>query len=164
MITVSDTTPIHYLILIRRESILPAIFDNIIIPEAVALEMQHENTPDAVSDWIVDPPEWVSIRRASSALMQNISGLGQGETAAIAIAIEEKADAVLMDDRKAIREARKNGLTVLTTFAVLELAALKNLIDLEGVLKELSTTSFRMPPEEIVEEYLKRDKNRKSAF
>lgn len=164
MITVSDTTPIHYLILIRRESILPAIFDNIIIPEAVALEMQHIKTPVAVRDWIVDPPEWVSIRRASSALMQDIGGLGQGETAAIAIAIEEKADAVLMDDRKAIREARKNGLTVLTTFAVLELAALKNLIDLEVVLKELSTTSFRMPPEEIVEEYLKRNKNRKSGF
>ena len=41
MITVSDTTPLHYLILIRKETILPALFGEIIIPEAVASEMLH---------------------------------------------------------------------------------------------------------------------------
>lgn len=49
MIIVSDTTPIHYLILIERESVLPAIFEKIVIPDAVAEEMQHERTPLFVS-------------------------------------------------------------------------------------------------------------------
>ena len=93
----------------------------------------------------------------------SITGLGRGETAAIALAIEERADAVLMDDRKAIREARKNGLTVLTTLALLELAAIKELIDLPSVLEELAATSFRLPPADLIQELLNRDLVRKKG-
>jgi predicted nucleic acid-binding protein len=153
MIIVSDTTPLHYLILIEREEILPALFGEIIIPEAVLAEMRHENTPAAVRRWIDSPPVWVQIKTASQKFPATIGGLGKGETEAIALAIEEKADAVLMDDRKAIREARRNNLTVLTTLAILELAAIKNLIDLPQVLDELAQTSFRLPNEDIIEEF-----------
>lgn len=123
MIIISDTTPIHYLILINREKILPALFGAIVIPAAVAVEMRHVRTPAAVRQWIAVPPIWTQIKQASPAFTQNIGGLGAGETAAIALAIEDNAVAVLMDDRKAIREAGKNNLVVLTTLAVLELAA-----------------------------------------
>jgi uncharacterized protein len=160
MIVVSDTTPIHYLILVREESILPAVFDEVIIPEAVAKEMRHPKAPATVREWIDDPPAWARIEHASPRFLERIDGLGRGESAAIAIAVERHATAVLMDDRKAIREARNNGLTVLTTFAVLELAALKGLIELDMVLDKLSRTTFRMPSEEIVDEYLKRYRER----
>lgn len=160
MIIVSDTTPVHYLILIQKESILHALFGEILLPEAVAVEMRHVNTPHVVRQWIEDPPDWVKIKAASPVFLHNIGALGQGETAAIALALEEKADAILMDDRKAIREARKNKLTVLTTFAVLELAAIQNLIYLPMVLNQLAQTSFRLPPEEVMEDYLDRDKER----
>ncbi|HQU93611.1 MAG TPA: hypothetical protein PLK77_15010 [Pyrinomonadaceae bacterium] len=43
MIVVSDTTPIHYLILIGKESILPALFAEIVIPTVVITEMTHPN-------------------------------------------------------------------------------------------------------------------------
>ena len=161
MITVSDTTPVHYLILIQKETILPALFGEIIIPDAVAIEMRHINAPLVVRQWIDSPPEWVKIKAASPTFLQDLDGLGQGETAAIALAIEERADAVLMDDRKAIREARKHNLTIFTTLAVLELAAIKNMIDLTSVLDELAQTSFRLPPDDIMEEYLRRDNDRK---
>ena len=95
--------------------------------------------------------------------MQDIGGLGAGETAAIALAIEENADAFLMDDRKAIREARQNNLTVLTTLAVLELAAIKNLLDLPLAFDDLAQTSFRLPSDEIIEEFLNRDRARKQS-
>jgi len=163
MIIISDTTPTHYLILIQKEAILPALFGEIVIPEAVADEMRHPKTPTAVRGWINQPPAWAKIKPAAPFLLQKIAGLGAGESAAIALAIEENADAVLMDDRKAIREARKNNLTVLTTLAILELAALKNLLELPQTLDELAQTSFRLPPDDIIEEFLNRDKTRKQA-
>lgn len=156
MIVVSDTTPIHYLILVGEESILPATFGEIIVPEAVAAEMTHRNAPSPVREWIANPPDWVMIESASKATLAGVHGLGPGESSAIAIAIDKHAQAVLMDDRKGIREARKLGLTVLTTFTVVEMAANGGLIDLEIVLKRLAKTSFRMPPDEVVEEYLNR--------
>ena len=67
-----------------------------------------------------------------------------------------------MDDRKAIREARRNNLTVFTTLAVLELAAIKNFIDLASVPDELAQTSLRLPRDDIMDEYRRRDKDRKS--
>lgn len=160
MIIVSDTTPLHYLILIEREEILPALFGEIIVPEAVLAEMSHPKTPAAVRRWIDSPPNWMQVKTDSRAFLATVGGLGKGETEAIALAIEEKADAVLMDDRKAIREARKNNLTVLTTFAILELAAIKKLIDLPQILDELAQTNFRLPPDDIIEEFLSRDKSR----
>ena len=129
MIVVSDTTPIHYLILIEKESILPALFAEIVIPAAVITEMTHPNAPERVRSWAESPPEWVTVRFGKEEILSRITGLGSGETSAIAIAIELEADGLLTDDRKAIREAVNNGLSVLTTFALLELASRKGLVD-----------------------------------
>lgn len=157
MIVVSDTTPIHYLILIGKESILPRLFGEVIIPDVVISEMSHPNAPLAVRDWADAPPDWAVSRSGSESLLRRITGLGKGETSAIAIAIETEADLVLMDDRRAIREATANGLNVLTTFALLELASLKGLIDFTAVIDALAKTSFHMPSDAIVQEYLKRN-------
>lgn len=158
MIVVSDTTPIHYLILIEKESILPALFAEIVIPTAVITEMAHPNAPQAVRSWAENPPEWVTVKSGKEDILSRITGLGSGETSAIAIAIELGADGLLTDDRKAIREAVNNGLNVLTTFALLELASKKGLVDFGSVIDELSKTSFHFPPDEIVKEFLRRNK------
>jgi len=158
MIVVSDTTPIHYLILTGHESILPDLFDDVIIPDAVVSEMSHHNAPARIRDWVSAKPNWAIVRSGSDELLSRIHGLGRGETSAIAIAIEVQADAVLLDDRKAIREADRNGLSILTTFGLLELASRKSLIDFEQAVKSLSTTNFHLPPDKIVQEYLRRNR------
>ena len=162
MIIVSDTTPLHYLILIDEAELLPSLFDEIIVPSAVLQELSHERTPEKVFDWIQNRPAWVQIKSAPEDVVRKITGLGKGETEAIAIAIEENADAVLMDDKKAIREARVRGLTVITMFGILELASAKNFIDLAVTLDKISKTNFRLPSKEIIEEILSRDRSRKS--
>ncbi len=125
--------------------------------------MRHLRAPGAVREWIACPPDWISIRETGYEYVPKASGLGRGEIAAIGLAIDVNADAVLMDDRAAIREGRNSDLTVLTTFSVLELAAIRNLIDFEEVLAALAQTTFRMPPDDVVNEYLRRNTERKLA-
>lgn len=48
MIIVSDTTPLHYLILIGEQDILPNLFGRVIIPQAVVTELQRPETPETV--------------------------------------------------------------------------------------------------------------------
>lgn len=162
MIIVSDTTPLHYLILIDHADLLSDIFGEVIIPEAVIQELSHERTPLKVKEWIKNLPHWIKIKPAKQDLAETISGLGKGETEAISIAIAEMADAILMDDKKAIREAKARNLTVITILGILELASAKNLIDLSEMLNRLRNTTFRLPSEEILIEIVKRDQDRKS--
>ncbi len=48
-VVVSDTTPIHYLILVGRESILERLYGKIFIPPAVLLELSHSSAPFPIS-------------------------------------------------------------------------------------------------------------------
>ena len=56
MIIVSDTTPFRYLIEIEAIEILRDLFGLVIIPQAVAEELQQSRTPQKVKDWIQSPP------------------------------------------------------------------------------------------------------------
>lgn len=160
MIVVSDTTPIHYLILIGKEFILPQLFSEVVIPDVVFSEMSHPNAPAVVRQWVSARPNWAITKSGSEIYLQKIVGLGKGETSAIAIAIETCADAILLDDRQAVREAEKNGLNILTTFALLELAAIEGLIDFVESIQALSKTSFHLPSDDVVNEYLRRNSER----
>jgi predicted nucleic acid-binding protein len=48
MIIVSDTTPLHYLILIDEVDLLPKLFGEIIIPVMVLNELQTDKTPQKI--------------------------------------------------------------------------------------------------------------------
>jgi predicted nucleic acid-binding protein len=119
--------------------------------------MSHPKAPVAVKEWAGMLPPWVVVRSTPQHLKETIIGLGKGETSAIAIAVEIGADAILMDDRKATREALKNGLNTLSTFALLELASKNQLIDFAEAIHSRSETNFHLPPDEIIQEFLKRN-------
>ena len=46
MIIVSDTSPLNYLILTDYQDVLPTLFGQVIIPQAVLNELQHAKTPE----------------------------------------------------------------------------------------------------------------------
>jgi predicted nucleic acid-binding protein len=61
MLVVADTSPLHYLVLIACADIRPALFDRIVIPRAVAAELQHPKTPALVRVWMATPPAWLDV-------------------------------------------------------------------------------------------------------
>jgi len=162
MIVISDTSPINYLILIDAIDILEELFKRIIVPEAVYTELQHAKTPQPVKDWITSAPSWFEVKQADASLFTPSKKIGNGEREAIALAIELRADAVLIDDRDATQEVRKQSLVAIGTVNILERAAEMNLLDLPETIVRLRQTSFRLPPIEIVDAMLERDRKRKA--
>ncbi len=61
MKVVSNTSPLCYLLLIEQADLLPKLFGEIIIPEAVSSELRDEGTPEVGLQWIIDPPTWLHI-------------------------------------------------------------------------------------------------------
>jgi len=163
MIIVADTTPINYFVLIGAIDMLQELFGHVIIPQAVFDELQHEKTPQEVKAWIDARPEWLEVRPASQSLFLPQKKLGDGEHEAITLAIELKADAVLMDDRDGTKEARRHHITVFGTLVLLDKAAERKLLDLPEAIARLAQTTFRFPPAEVVEEMIERDIKRKQA-
>jgi predicted nucleic acid-binding protein len=72
--------------------------------------------------------------------------LDVGERDAILLALEIKADLVLMDEREGVEEATRLGFTVTGTLGVLDRAAEKGWLDLPDVLRRLRATNFRVSP------------------
>jgi predicted nucleic acid-binding protein len=162
MIIVSDTTPFRYLIEIEAVELLEKLFGQVIIPEKVFAELQGESTPEQVKKWIQSAPAWVEVRRADTSLYSPATEIQDGEREDIALALELKADALLIDDKDARREAKRTGLFIIPTLAVLEIAAKKGLVDLPEMIERLSKTTFHAT-RKLFDQILERDRKRRES-
>jgi predicted nucleic acid-binding protein len=161
MLVISDTSPLHYLVLIGHSAVLPTLFRRVLIPPAVVEELQRPHTPTPIRAWMASPPAWLEIHTPRLLLMTPRLLLGAGEWEAINLAHDLGADLVLMDDLDAREEAEHHGLAVMGTLRVLELAAEHELIDFPTAIMKLQATSFHLPLL-LVREMLARDSDRKS--
>lgn len=144
MIVVADTTPINYLVLIGEQELLPALFGQVIIPEAVRRECLAVDTPRDVRQWMADPPGWLEIRGAVMNPDATLAHLDAGEREAIQLAEACKADLLLVDEKAARREAAKRHLATSGTLGILDRAAEKRLVDFSLAFGRLKQTSFYM--------------------
>jgi predicted nucleic acid-binding protein len=144
--------------MIEAEELLPRLYQRILLPEAVAKELQAERTPEAVKKWVQSPPQWVEIVPApADAQPSPIScALGAGETSAILLALRMRADLLLIDERAGAEEARRLGLTVTGTLGILAECAELGWISLRQMLERLLKTNFRVHPR-LIEEMLLAD-------
>jgi len=74
-----------------------------------------------------------------------LSYLGPGEVQAVALALEHKADLLLLDERVGAIAARERGLAVTGTLGVLDRAAAFGWVDLPTMFARLGRTTFRSP-------------------
>jgi len=154
---VSDTSPLHYLVECEAIEILPALFQEILIPPTVHRELQHPNTPRPVRAWAQLLPTWVKVR--APAVLDDSLDVDQGEKEAICLAREVQAVAILMDDRKGRAEAVRCGLRVAGTVGLLEAAAGRGLLDFVVSIQRLRQTSARLD-EELIQAALTRNRPR----
>lgn len=158
MIVVSDTSPVNYLVLIGEIDLLPKLFGQVIIPQAVSDELRRRETPAVVREWANAAPSWLQIRVAS--VIDPSINLGPGEAEAISLSIELHASQLLLDDRKARSLATARGLSVAGTLNILEAGATRQLVDLPSAIVRLHRTNFRAPAD-LVKVLLDRDAARK---
>jgi len=147
-LVVADTAPLNYLVLIGQVELLSALFEKVFVPEPVRDEMRHAEAPDAVRQWIVDPPPWIEVVASGQETDDPaLERLDDGERAAIELAVRIGAELILMDDRDGVTVARSKGFAVTGTLGILDLAARRDLIRLDEALERLKATSFRCRPE-----------------
>ncbi len=162
MIVISDTTPLRYLIEIEQVHILETLFGKIIIPEKVADELQHPKTPHQVKSWMQALPDWLEVRKADLTFFTPQKKIDDGEREAFALALELNADAVLLDDKYALTEAKRLNLQTIALFTLFEIAAARNLINLPQTIEAIRRTNFRLPPESDIQTMLARDAQRQN--
>lgn len=160
MTWVTDSSPLHYLVQIKAEHILPQLFTRLITPPEVIAELTHPWAPVEVRGWAAQPPSWLNVVSVNSSVME--LGLGLGESAAIALAIEMQAEGLVIDDRAGTNAAKRLGLRVAGTLAVLAVAAEREVISLPMAFRSLRTTSFRAP-EALMNGLLELDRERRSS-
>jgi len=157
MIVVADTGPVNYLVLSGQIDIAHDLYGTLLIPPAVHRELLEARAPTAVRQWATTPPGWAEVRPPKDA--SRFTELGLGEREAIALALETKADFLLIDETAGRKTAVQNGVAVKGTIGILEDAADRGLVDFTQAVSKLRATTIFLS-EEIVQDALKRHRDR----
>lgn len=132
MIIVSDTSPITNLAAIGRLDLLQTLYGHIIIPSEVYGEMVglSKSVPGSreiqTFDWI--KTQKVLNRQKIVELRNARENIDLGEAAAIALALETKADLLLIDERRGRVIASEYGLNIVGLLGVLLQAKARKMI------------------------------------
>ena len=120
MIVVSDTSVILNLCVIGQQDLLRRLFDDILAPTAVVAEFQRLASVDTRFQGLSFP---AFIQKAvPAALLPFLKDSGQlqtGEIAALSLAVEKQADAVLMDELAGRSAASSLGLRTIGLLGIL---------------------------------------------
>jgi len=125
---VSNTSAIVNLAVVGQLDLLRQLYGEVILPEAVGRELAAMRPPSTLEG--VRACEWIQITAVSdrgvveSLMMQ----LHTGEAEAIGLALEKRADLLLMDERRGRRIASGLGLKCVGLLGVIVEAKSKGLI------------------------------------
>ncbi len=151
MIVISDTSAITNLASIQHLQLLPQLYTQVTIPEAVYCELTDIDPPvPGTSE--VQTVSWLEVREVTNReiveRLRDEVRLDAGESEAIALALELNADLLLIDERRGRAEANRLGLRITGLLGILIEAKHQNLIVAVRPLMDalITTSEFRVSP------------------
>lgn len=154
MIIISDSSPLISLAIIDKLDLLESLYEEIYVLFAVYKEVTEDEKPFSkeLKFFLENKVKNVSNKMAVDVLTSDI---GIGESEAIVLALEEKPDLILIDDLKARKFAKMNGLAVIGTMGLLLEGKQKGLIkEIKPLILKLLDNGIRIS-EKIIEITLK---------
>lgn len=132
MIVVSDTSPVLNLARIGRLEILPLLYHQVLIPSTVYEELTVSKSDLPLTIDLGSKP-WLIVASAKDQkrvqkLRKDLDA-GEAEAEAIVLALERRADLLLVDERRGRRTATAVGLTVMGLLGVVARAKRAGIID-----------------------------------
>jgi predicted nucleic acid-binding protein len=118
-VVVSDTSPIRALAHLGLVDLLRDLFSEALIPPAVAAELQDPPTDSAPFDVSVIPFIRVQIPVDRVQVDQFLLSLDPGESEALALALEFRADLILIDEVAGRAAAQRLGLAPMGVLGML---------------------------------------------
>ncbi len=146
MKVVSNSSPLIFLSAIGLLDLLKTEFGEILIPEAVYEEVTSKDLKGSNE---VKHADWIRVFPVENKIsLSFLPMLDEGEEKAIVLAIEQKADLLLLDDLAGRRGAMANGINVMGTLGFLKIMRRKGRIsDLKTILDALQEQGFWMGPD-----------------
>ena len=146
---ICNTSPLQYLHQINQIDLLPKIYGNIQIPQAVADEIAigHQNNNDLP---YLEDLYWLSIRpnEENVDLSQFPPSLGKGEIHVISSGFNMPDELLILDDKLARQFAIKSGLKVTGTVGILLSAKQLGMItSIKPSLDHLIGLGFHVSPD-----------------
>lgn len=163
MIVIADTSPLNYFILLSHVEALRNLYGRVIIPQAVADELNSPKSPKPVREWVRSLPGWLEVRQVTVPSDSGLAKLDEGEREAILLAEELRADALILDERAGRREAERRKIRVIGTIRVLDDAAEAGLLDLPAALQQLQNLGFYLdqtPMEFLLARHAERERRK----
>jgi hypothetical protein len=151
VIVVSDTSAITNLAAIQHLQLLPQLYNQVIVPEAVYRELVDIEPPVPGTIEVQTTP-WLEVKQVFNRVivnrLQSEVRLDPGESEAIALSLELKAALLLIDERRGRAEADRLGIKITGLLGILIEAKRKHLIVAVKPLMDslIATSEFRISP------------------
>ena len=156
MKAILNATPLIYLGKKRRMDLLRSVFEEAIIPVEVEREITRiEGSPEVVQLRKAIHEGWIRVRQSSEDRKRHIidlfSEIDEGETAVIAVALEDEEPTVIVDDAEARVAAEYFGLDAHSTlYVILEAyrrGLLKSKKEIVSMVNNMIKSSFYLSTE-----------------
>ncbi|MCM1538857.1 MAG: DUF3368 domain-containing protein [bacterium] len=142
MIVISDTTPILSLLKAGQLELMQKLYQSVLVPKAVYRELTENPIYKEEAERIkrVEFFSVIAVENIKSVhILRSVTGLDEGESEALIMYDEQKADLLLMDEQKGRKVAKQMNVRHIGTAGMLMLAYDKGMIEAAKVKECIDT-------------------------